>query len=71
MSLSVKINLKLMTRNSTLIYQIINKKDTYIINLQELLKEESLLKNNLKSLKNIRLRSPQIEIIKYLKEHNG
>ena len=59
-----------MTRNSTLIFQIINNQDTYIINLQELLNEESLLKNKLKSLKNITLKSPEIEIIRYLKEQN-
>jgi len=60
-----------MTRNSTLIYQTINTKETYVINLQEFLEEESLLKSKLINLKNFRLKSPEIEIIRTLKEQNS
>ena len=55
-----------MTKNSTLIYQFIYKKKNFIYNLQELLEEEWLLKNKLKEFKEIRLKSPQIEVLKEL-----
>ena len=56
-----------MTRNSTLIYQFINNEEAQIYNLQELLEDEYLLKNKLKNLQKIRIKSPQVEIIRNLK----
>ena len=53
-----------MTKNSTLIYQFIFNKKTQIYNLQELLEEDWQLKNKLKEFKEIRLKSPEIEVLK-------
>ena len=54
-----------MNKNSTLIYQFNSLKSNapLIFDLQELLREEDQLRQKLKNFKQIRLKSPKIEIL--------
>ncbi len=55
-----------MNKNSTLIYQFNSLKSSspIIFDLQKLLREEDKLRHELRNFKQIRLKSPKIEILK-------
>jgi hypothetical protein len=54
-----------MTKRSTLIYQFnsLTSKASMVYDLRELLQEEELFRNKLKDFKNIRIKSPKLEIL--------
>jgi len=56
-----------MNKNSTLIYQFnsFKSKNPIVFDLQELLKDEDLLRKELRNFKHIRLKSPQIKILQH------
>ena len=54
-----------MNKNSTLIYQFNSLKDSspIVFDLQQLLRDEEILRVQLRDLKKVRLKSPKIEVL--------